>query len=140
MSLVFPQHGSYSLEVKGSILVTHLWDAWNIETAMEFSSDFKCAASTLVDTPWGHLVLLDDWETGTPEIESVIVDLVEWCREHNLTRIAHVYSRSAFIQTYIDKVVVEKQGQFIRHAFSNEQSAVNWLAEEGFSFDTQTWP
>ncbi len=80
MNVHFEQHGSYSLQVKGNVLIAKLNSAW----------------------------------------------------KHHLRRAAHVYTPSAFKQYYIDKVVVEKQGEFIKHAFSDKESAIKWLASEGY--------
>ena len=98
MSVYFQQHGSYRLQVKGNVLIAELNGAWNLETAIEFKNEFKRSTAKLIESTWGHLAFLDDWETGTPEIDAVIIELVQWCWKHNLKRAAHVYSPSAFKQ------------------------------------------
>ncbi len=135
MKTFFGQHGSYELQVNGSILVATLHGAWNQITAINYANDFKQKANSLTEKPWGHLVFLNDWETGTPEIRKEIITLVDWCIHHNLKRAAHVYSPSAFKKYFINTVVIEHQGDFTRHAFSEPETALSWLKTEGFELE-----
>lgn len=136
---MFEPHGSYQLAVNGNILVASLHGAWNIEAAESFSEDFKKAASVLIENDWGHLVFLDDWDMGIPGVKDIIIELVQWCISKNLCCAAHVYSASVFKESYVNGVVVEQLGRFVRHAFDDSGQAMNWLKAEGFYFSNEQY-
>jgi len=51
---------------------------------------FKSIARPLSQQPWGHLVYLDDWELGVPEITPIIQNLVDWCTHNGLKKSAQI--------------------------------------------------
>lgn len=137
MKCIFTQHGSFELHINGNILVANLHGGWNLEAAQSFSDAFKLKAARLTHDSWGHLVFLDDWDTGIPGVNTIIIDLVTWCIENNLRRAAHVYRPSTFKQQYVDSVVVEHLGQFTRQAYDNTEAAITWLSEQGYSLSNK---
>lgn len=128
----FEGHGSFNIDVSGTILSASLSGSWNMQMANAFASAFKSEAQPLVGKPWGHLVLLDDWDLSGPEIQPVIEELVTWCIEQGLVRAAHVYSESMLKKYYLNKLVLEEMEDFQRHSFRDQQSAIAWLSAEGF--------
>jgi hypothetical protein len=136
MTIKFSEHGSFELQLDGNILVAKLVGGWNIEAAQKFSDNFKAAARPLTHADWGHLVFLDDWDTGIPGVAEIILALVNWCVVNRLKCAAHVYTPSAFKQYYVDSVVEERPGEFSRKLFDNKQRALEWLAEKGFHLNS----
>ena len=92
-------------------------------------------AAHFQDENWGHLVLLDDWELGIPEMVPIIERLVAWCLENGLTRAAQVYSPSMIKQYHLNEMVVQEIGAFQRHSFAKRVDAEEWLAASGFHLD-----
>lgn len=128
----FSHHGSFQLKVSGNVLIATLSGSWNVQTAEAFAEEFMQKAQSLMQQSWGHLVLLEDWDLGVPEIIPIVERLVTWCIENGLTRAAQVYSPSMIKQYQLNEMVVEEFGAFQRHSFSDQQKAQAWLAESGF--------
>lgn len=131
MSIKFSEHGSFEVQADGNILVARLVGGWNIEAAKKFSDSFKATAASLIHADWGHLVFLDDWDTGVPGVAEVIAELVDWCVLNGLKCAAHVYTPLAFKQYYVDRIVEERPNEFSRKLFDNQQQALEWLAGKG---------
>lgn len=126
------QHGEFELSVSGNILVARLIGGWNEEAARAFDREFRMTAEPLLGNDWGHLVCLEDWSLGVPEMAPIIENLVQWCVASGLKRAAQVYSPSMLKQLQVDDMVVEQLGEFQRCIFRDKASACRWLAEEGF--------
>lgn len=129
------RHGNFNVDVSGTILRAYISGSWNAETAQTYAAEIKSKAQPLLGSTWGHLVILEDWDLGVPEIQVIIEQLVSWCIENGLTRAAQVYSPSMVKQYQLNKMVLEEMDGFQRNSFTNEASAIAWLAAEGFSLD-----
>jgi len=130
----FKQHGSSDVWKKNKILFAKLVGSWNKEAAIDYSNKFKDEAQSLIREPWAHIVYLDDWELCEPSMFEVIQDLVQWSLDNGLTRAANVHKPSGVKKEFINKMVLEQTSTFKRAVFSNEQDALTWLKQEGFSF------
>lgn len=130
------QHGEFHIQVSGNVLCARLLGSWNAQTAEQFAEEFIVKASPLLGQPWGHLVLLEDWDLGGPEIVPIIERLVSWCINNGLTRAAQVYSPSMIKQHHLNEMVVEEFGDFHRHSFASQLAAEAWLAESGYALDS----
>lgn len=128
-------HGDFELVVQGSVLVAKLTGSWNEEAALAFEKAFKEAATPLSQGNWAHLVYLDDWDLGVPEIMPIVERLVAWCIANGLKRSAQVYCQSMLKKYQLDMMVVDQQGDFERRVFDNCDTAKDWLRAEGYSFD-----
>ena len=129
--MAYHPHGNYVLWINGATLYAELSGAWNMEAALAFEQDMMKHARTL-PAHWGHLVYLNHWELGTPEITAVIERLVHWCIENGLQRAANVYEPSGIKSAILKKMVVEEHGDFKRAVFDNPNAAAQWLTAEGF--------
>ena len=85
-------HGHFDMWIDNRVLLAKLKGQWNGEMAHIFSQNMKELAATFEGQKWGHIVYLDDWELGTPELEPIINELVTWVTNHGLVRTAQVYS------------------------------------------------
>lgn len=129
-------HGSFDISVSGNVLCATLSGSWNVQAAEEFSKQFALQATPLLGHKWGHLVLLEDWDLGVPEIIPIIENLVSWCIENGLTKAAQVYSPSMIKQYHLNEMVMEEFGAFQRNSFAVQAEAEDWLAASGFHLDT----
>lgn len=126
-------HGHFDLWLDNNVVLARAKGQWNEEMAQVFSSEFKRISAPLIHKNWAHIVYLDDWELGTPDLEPIIIDLVTWLIEHNLKRTAQVYSPNMLKKFQMDRMVKETLGEFQRHVFPTEEEAFAWLQQEGYS-------
>jgi hypothetical protein len=129
------QHGDFRLTINGQILVAYVRGSWNEEAAQAYSDEYQRQASRL-GSRWGHLVFLDEWSLGIPEIVPVIQQLVSWSIEHGLTRAAHVYSPSMLKRLQLEEMIHDG-GAFIHKGFASVDDAVGWLQQEGYSLESE---
>jgi len=133
MSFNFPPHGTYSLKISNNIIVARLASSWNKECAQNYAEDFKSIARPLSQQPWGHLVYLDDWELGVPEITPIIQNLVDWCTHNGLKKSAQIYCHSMTKKYSLDKMIIDRCDDFERQIFTDELPAISWLGSYGFT-------
>jgi hypothetical protein len=133
MSFNFPPHGTFSLKISNNIIVARLAGSWNKECAQNYAQDFKSIAHQLSHQSWGHLVYLDDWELGVPEMTPIIQDLVDWCTHNGLKKSAQIYCQSMTKRYSLDKMIIERCDDFERQIFADELSAISWLDSYGFT-------
>ncbi len=134
------QHGEFVITTNGNILVARLSGSWNEEAARAFDKALREHAAELSSSPWGHMVLLDEWQLGVPEMGPIIEVLVHWCIEHGLRRAAHVYTPSLLKKLQLEDMVTESEQDFHRRAFADTEAALRWLKEEGFELATALDP
>ena len=126
----------------------HLWQeekvilalvsgCWDKRTAEEYSAEFKTIAAKLLNSQWAHIVYLDQWELGVPEIEPVIRELVEWCIANNLRCAAQVYCPHMVKRYQLERMITERTDSFERRVYPTQHEAFQWLAAEGFTLETQ---
>lgn len=130
----FEQHGHFELWRSHNVLCARLHGTWNQVAAENFSQQLKQLAKKMAK-PWAHLVYLSDWELCSPDVFPVITELVDWCIDNQLTKVANVYSYSYIKDEFVNKMVIEQRDQFERVVFDNEKEAVQWLASKGFTLD-----
>lgn len=140
MFSIFAQHGVFKCYRSHNILIARLSGSWNVECARNFAENFKQEAQPLTTQPWGHLVYLDDWELGVPEIMPIITELVTWCIANHLKKSAQVYSESMSKRYFLDKMVVDKTDNFERQVFIDQHEAIAWLKQSGFSVENHIQP
>lgn len=128
----FRAHGEFEIWVLENTLYAELKGTWNEEAALQFEAEFVLAAKNLGDN-WAHLVYLNDWELCDASMFPIIERLVNWCIENGLKRAANVYCQSSIKESFVNKMVVEQQGGFVRKVFDNDADAKAWLTEEGYS-------
>lgn len=133
----FEQHGHFELWQSNNVLCARLHGTWNQVAAENFAEQLKRYALQM-PKPWGHLVYLSDWELCSPDVFPVITELVDWCIENHLTKVANVYTYSYIKEGFVNKMVVEQQGGFERVVFDNEKEAIEWLACKGFILESNT--
>ena len=110
--------------------------SWNRFTAEDYAAEFKALAQPLTAAPWAHIVYLDNWQLGVPEIEPVIGALVTWCLDNGLRYTAQVYCPNMVKRYQLDKMIVSSSANFERRIYATEQEAFAWLSSVGFTTDS----
>jgi hypothetical protein len=111
--------------------------SWDWITAEQYSTEFKKVAAQLLDSQWAHIVYLDQWELGVPEIEPIIRELVHWCIANNLRFAAQVYCPHMVKKYQLERMIVDSTELFERRVYPTQLEAFQWLASEGFPVQTQ---
>lgn len=126
---------AFQIWVENQVLLACIAGSWDRRVAEDYSTAFKAAANGFKGQRWAHIVYLDDWNLGTPEIEPIIQELVTWCLHNGLVLTAQVYCPHSVKRYQLDKMIIEKTLTFERRVYDNQQEAFNWLAEQGFVVD-----
>ena len=124
--------GDFTIWTDKAVLLADAKGAWNMSTAVRYAEQIMLQAKKVSSNRWGHIVFLDDWGLGTPEIEPIIINLVQWCINHHMARLALVFNDDTLKQFQLDKMIVSKTSSFERRYFTSRQPALEWLKEEGF--------
>ncbi|KRS22088.1 hypothetical protein AAY72_05005 [Alishewanella sp. WH16-1] len=124
---------AFQIWVENRVVLACIRGCWDRFSAEDYSRAFKAAASRLTGQPWAHIVYLDDWQLGTPDIEPIVQELVGWCLQNGLIVTAQVYCPHSVKRYQLDKMIIEKTPTFERRGYANEDDAFNWLEQQGFS-------
>lgn len=125
-------HGHFDIWVDNRVVLARIKGQWNEDMAKIYADQFMSICAPLTSQNWAHIVYLDDWELGTPELEPIVIELVTWLLERNLKRTAQVYSPSMLKKFQMDRMVQESINDFERQTFATESEAFTWLENEGF--------
>ena len=112
--------------------------SWNRFTAEDYAKEFKALAKPLIGSDWAHIVYLDNWQLGVPEIEPVITELVSWCLDNGLRYTAQVYCPNMVKRYQLDRMIANSHVHFEKRVYANEQQALAWLSSLGFAVDSTT--
>lgn len=131
----------FTLWTEQQVLLAVVRGGWNERTALDYAEAFKAAAKPLLGDDWAHIVYLDDWELGGPEIEPVVRGLVNWCVNNGLRHAAHVYSPNMVKQYQLNKMVsdtirLSATEQFEKRVYSTDLEAFAWLHQLGFATES----
>ena len=118
------------------VILARLSGGWSRFTAEDYASEFKALAAPLAGADWAHIVYLDNWQLGVPEIEPIVQQLVQWCINNGLRCAAQIYCPNMIKQYQLNKMVSDSAGRFEKRVYPNEQAAFAWLASVGFATDT----
>ena len=126
------KHEYYDLSTANQILQVKAKGSWDDGIAKQYVATFKAAAMPLTQEPWAHLLNLENWELGTPELEPIITELMVWTLQHGLTCFAQVYSPSQLKRYQVSRMGNGLKSMVKYEIFSEEELAFKWLAEQGF--------
>lgn len=125
--------GDFEIWTTGNILNASVSGVWNEAIAKRYQTAFVKHASALSSSPWAHIVYLDSWVLGTPEIEPIIHELALWCNLNNLKLAAHVYSPNMLKEYQLNRMLAPGSIRFMLHHFNDVDTAIVWLQHEGFN-------
>lgn len=124
--------GSFEMWIENRVLVCRPKYSWSERTARLYANTMKSKVATFEKAPWGSTVLLDQWELGTPEVEEIINDLLLWCLQNNLKRLALVTAENPLQEFQLDNMLQSIAPEFERRHFADEALANQWMETEGF--------
>lgn len=130
---MFAGHGEYSLHLKGNILVSHAYGAWNKETALAYVKDAEKIIAPVVHKKWAVLTHISEWELNTPDVDIIHIKIIESCIDLGLRREA-VINDSGLIKMEQFKKSDSSKGGFQRKFFELQSDGLAWLNSEGFHF------
>jgi hypothetical protein len=114
------------------VLVAVISGSWDQQTAADYTAEFIRTALPLINQPWAHIVYLDQWQLGVPEIEPVIQQLVTWCVNNQLRYAAHVYCPHMVKQYQLNRMISDETQRFEKRTYPIAEDAFAWLASHGF--------
>ncbi len=124
------EHGSFSIERAGKILILRAFGAWNYQTAKRFCDEFKSSADLIKDKPWACLVDLLQWELTTPDAKELFEQKNIWSCQNNQRHEAVVCQRS------LQRQVVARSHASLTNVdinfFGATTEAYTWLKGSGF--------
>lgn len=123
--------GEFSLRLDNRVIVAHLSGISNASSVLAYSHRFKQLVKSLAPGPWAHIVYLDDWQLGTPEIEPIVEQLVLWCELRQLAFTAQVLNPHSLKEFQLDKMIQQGDTHSLKR-FDNESDAFRWLSYQGF--------
>lgn len=130
-------YSKFSLWRENRIILAKANGSWSRFTAEDYASQFKALAMPLAGEDWAHIVYLDNWQLGAPEIEPVVKDLVSWCLQNGLRFTAQVYCPNMVKQYQLDRMIIDSTSQFEKRVYPNQQDAFAWLESLGFGSQCQ---
>ena len=120
------------------VVLANISGSWDTLSAKDYASEFKAIAKPLIGSDWAHIVYLDDWQLGVPEIEPIVAELVAWCLDNGLRYTAQVYCPNMVKRYQLDRMIVDSSKWFEKRVYPNEQQALTWLASLGFTVNSTT--
>lgn len=131
-------YSKFTLWRDGRVILAKANGSWSRFTAEDYASQFKALAIPLAGEDWAHIVYLDNWQLGAPDIEPVVKDLVSWCLKNGLRYTAQVYCPSMIKQYQLNRMIIDSTPEFEKRIYPNQQDAFAWLASLGFSSNCQS--
>lgn len=130
---------AFSVWTERSVLLTVVRGGWGERTAMDYCDAFKTAAKPFINAnnglgqDWAHIVYLDDWGLGSPDIEPIIKNLADWAVRNRLRYFAQVFSPNMVKQYQLNRMLISDLGTCEKRTYAQEADAFAWLQEMGFS-------
>ena len=124
----FEQHGIYSVEVNGRVLITDARGPFNDTTLQNYTRDVKKAVLHLSGAPWGQIIVLHGLSLFTPDAEQLLFDSTNWRMERDLSACAVVLiepEAEDLIRTQLSRIYGKAglEHQFFPH----QKAAMLWL-------------
>ena len=120
-------NGHYSIHRQGQTLIINCIGSWNNYTARQMSQALVVEINKISDQPWAAIFDTTHWQLGTPDIWLPISKLVQWSALHNQRKVAIIYQKK--LQLLMLMRTLEPHTSITSMAFSDEASALEWLAE-----------
>ncbi len=126
----------YNIEVieKRRLMIAKIYGIWNIETAQEYTSEYREMAKPLLSTKengWAKLSILTNWKSSYPEIAEIIGKHIIWCRDHGARWIAYVIDNPVTLNQ-LKKIIKAGQGENSTRVFKTLREAELFLVEQGY--------
>ncbi|RCU49527.1 MULTISPECIES: hypothetical protein [Corallincola] len=127
------QHGEYSIQCQGRILLVDAKGPWNEELIVSYKADMLAVIRELSPNPWACIIIVHGTGLMTPEAEKEMASLVKMRKALGLTSTAMVTGDTAvksIVRAQFERVYC---GAGINYCFCDTQAqAYEWLASIGF--------
>jgi hypothetical protein len=80
----FSLHFNIEADLERRIIYEKIYGTWKKDTAVEYHEEFRRVAAPLIGGNWAKLINLSNWKSSYPEINKVIGDHLQWCRENGM--------------------------------------------------------
>ena len=126
-------HFEYVLDadVDNGIMYEKIYGVWRVETAENYSKDYKTEAEKLIKKPWAKLIDLSNWKTGSPEVIEKIGQHLEWCRENNMVWSVNIIDNPVTF-SQLQKMFARGKTKEISKTFRSRAEGEKFLKEQGF--------
>lgn len=124
---------AFSIWTEQRVLMAVVRGPWSDLTARDYVAAYTAAASALIHDDWAHIVYLDDWGLGSPDIEPIIKNLADWAVRNRLRYFAQVFSPNMVKQYQLNRMLISDLGTCEKRTYAQEADAFAWLQEMGFS-------
>jgi hypothetical protein len=131
---MFAAHGNFGITRHNNVLIVVVSGPWNEETAQAYSLESAKLAKPLLGSPWAQIMVISEFELGTPEANNILSKLFQQANEHGLVKEAIVNSSDSRLKNELFGQTVDiAVTEFESKQFENKKDAVEWLASQGFS-------
>lgn len=130
------EHGIYSVERSGQVLLIRCEGAWNREAANRYAEEVLQIARTMGPEPWGSLADLREWQFGTPDSTRPVVELFR-----EMTRLGRTHAAAVIGEREFTTLVTESIRSHVEAPdtpevayFKTPEAARAWLEDAGYAF------
>jgi hypothetical protein len=134
---MFAIHGEWKIEVHGKVIFQWFSGCWNEEAIIAYVKEFQAKATPLKEDNWSIISSFEDWELGVPEIDKHIEAHCKWFKANGCIKDCHIYTQSAAKEMQLERLIPHTDESYERQVFTNNEDAVNWLANCGFYIDNK---
>ena len=128
------QHGLFSMDWKGPVLVVCYLDTWNMETVLALHQAARQAWTERTAPQWDMLSDLSQWDGATPETLERWWGFFDDCVANGLTTVTDIFSTQ--FHGLLVESVAQRASALVNYRRSlNRHEAFAWLGEQGFVAD-----
>lgn len=128
---------AFTLWTEQQVLLAVVRGPWSDLIARDYAEAYRHAVQPLLNRDWAHIVYLDDWGLGSPDIEPIIKNLADWAVTNRLRYFAQVFSPNMVKQYQLNRMLISNLGTCEKRTFAHEADAFGWLNELGFATDSK---
>lgn len=126
------QHGSYSLDWQGDVLIARYAGEWNEVAATNLHRDARDLWQARVGRPWGLLSDASEWGGATPQALDAWWGFFEDAVAHGLSAATDILP-SRLHEMMVNSMLERARPMIRFHRSQSVEEAWAWLASEGFS-------
>lgn len=119
------QHGDFTMQCDGQILICRPHGTFNMQGAMAYEPLFMRNAMAIAIQPWAVLEVAKEFEAGTPEVIERFRRQFNWCAENNCRYLAVIFD-GHFKRFLADQIFLGLPFDAVKY-FNNEAEGKEWL-------------
>ncbi|MGY0636934.1 MAG: hypothetical protein ACW7DW_08405 [Paraglaciecola chathamensis] len=130
---------AFSTTLSGNILITELVGTLDEVNARKLFNNLKQQILTLNGAPWGNILLAEHWELSAAKIDSILLEIEIWVRQHHRTHLVFIVGEQhAQIKRFTLK---QHLGNNLKKdtfkIYNSREEGMCWLNQHGFSLSSQ---